>query len=155
MKNKQGFAAIVVIVAVIAVIVAGFLVFNFSAPKNPGGGTAASPSGPASIQSVSMAKGIDAQGNPIGVATKFSSATDKQIYVVLALKNVTRTTTLAYARYFNGKFVDSKVIHPSTNGAAIAYFAFEKGVGGYPKGDYRIITYVNGKRSAQANYTFN
>lgn len=151
MTNKKGFAPIIIIVAVVALVVVGIIMF-----KVFNGSTSQSTTNvaPASVTNVVLAKGVDAKGNPVGVSTAFNSAKDKQIYVILSLKNATKQTTLGYTRYLNGTFVDSKVMHPTANGVSNVYFAFEKGVGNYPKGNYRIVSYVNGKRSLETTYSF-
>ena len=148
MNNKK--TKLIIVVAIVLVAAAFVLpkLFNGSTPLP----IANAPS--ASVTSIVVAKSVDAKGNPVGVSTVFSSTKDKQIYVFLALKNTTKKTTLAYTRYLNGKFIDSKVIHPTTDGASYAYFAFEKGIGNYPKGNYRVVSYVNGKRSVETTYSF-
>lgn len=143
MNNKKIVAGVVALVIIIVAFIA-FKVFTVSKSQQAS----------VSITSVAFAKSIDAKGNPIGVSTTFNAAQDKQVYVVFFLKNATRKTTLAYARYLNDKFVDSKVMHPTVDGAANVYFVFEKGVGSYPKGNYRIVSYVNGQRSIEAKYIF-
>ncbi len=145
MINKKIIVGVVVLVVVVIIV---FRIFSGSTSQ-PTVNAA-----PAYITSIVVAKGVDASGNPVGASTVFSSAKDKQIYIFLSLKNATKKTTLAYTRYLNGTFVDSKVMHPTANGLASMYFAFEKGVGNYPKGDYRIVSYVNGKRSVETTYSF-
>ena len=101
-----------------------------------------------------MSRSIDAKGNATGVATSFNSKTDKVVYAVLTLKNVTKDTKLSYVRNLNGKYVDSKVALVSKAGVTTFYFAFEKGIGEYPKGTYALNLYVNGRRAQSLNYVF-
>ena len=109
---------------------------------------------PAIVKAV-MSRSVDAAGNATGVATTFSTKTDKIVYAVLTLKNATRNTKLSYVRYLNGKYIDSKVAQPSKDGITNFYFTFEKGIGDYPKGSYALNLYVDGKRTTTLHYTFN
>lgn len=115
---------------------------------------AQAPVGTPAIVKAVMSRGIDAKGNATGVATTFSAKTDKIVYAVLTLKNVAKSTKLSYVRYLNGKYVDSKVAQPTKDGITTFYFAFEKGVGDYPKGTYTLKLYINGKSSQNLTYVF-
>lgn len=147
----------------VAALVLGFWVFSgqpASAPpsppfpaSNPAPAAAPTVSAPTIVKAV-MSRSIDAQGNATGEAAVFSAKTDKIVYAALTLQNVLKTTKLSYVRYLNGKYVDSKVAHPSKDGAANFYFVFEKGIGAYPAGNYKLNLYVNGKRSTSVAYTF-
>ncbi len=106
------------------------------------------------ILKAAMSRSIDAKGNATGVATTFNSKTDKIVYTVMTLKNVTKDTKLSYVRNLNGKYVDSKVALASKDGITTFYFAFEKGIGEYPKGNYTLNLYVNGRRAQSLNYVF-
>lgn len=101
-----------------------------------------------------MARSIDAKGNAAGITTTFNAKTDKLVYAVLTLQNATKNTKLSYVRYLNGKYVDSKVALPTKDGITNFYFAFEKGIGDYPKGAYTLNLYANGKRFQTLNYVF-
>ncbi len=106
------------------------------------------------IEKAVMSKSIDANGNATGVTTIFNAKTDKIVYAVLSLKNVTQNTKLSYVRYLNGKYVDSKVASPSKNNITTFFFVFEKGIGNYPTGTYTLKLYVNGKYSQSLTYVF-
>lgn len=108
----------------------------------------------AQITDVLMARGLDAHGNPIGISQKFSTKHDTSVYAVVDLKNATKKTQVAYVRYYNGRYVDSKITVPSKDAAPKVFFYFEKGAGSYPAGNYTIVTYVNGKRAVQADYAY-
>lgn len=99
-------------------------------------------------------RSIDAKGNTTGETTTFNAKTDKIVYVVLTLQNVTTKTKLSYARYLNGKYIDSKVAQPSKDGITNFYFTFEKGIGDYPKGTYTVKLYVDGHRATNVTYVF-
>lgn len=99
-----------------------------------------------------LSRSIDAKGVATGVTTSFSAKTDKMVYAVLTLKNVTKNTKISYVRKLNGKYVDSKVAMPTKNGINSFYFGFEKGIGEYPKGAYSLAIYINGKKSQTLNY---
>ncbi len=101
-----------------------------------------------------ISRSIDAKGNATGAATTFNTKTDKIVYAVLTLKNVTKNTKLSYVRYLNGKYVDSKVALPTKDGITTFYFAFEKGIGDYPKGTYTLKLYANGRYTQSLTYVF-
>ena len=84
--------------------------------------TVAKPVAPASIVGVQMSSGLAASGAALNSVATFSPAVPT-IYAVLSLKNATQRTQLSYIRYYNGKYVDSKVSHPSKDGAK--YFHFD------------------------------
>gem|GEM_PF-5379317 len=141
MKNKNN---ILSLVALIVIVGAVFAIYKF-------GGTG---SASAQIKSVVISHGIDSQGNPVGVATVFDRTKDKTVYAVLTLANATKQTKVAYTRFYNGKYVDSKVSMPGKTGAFKFFFNFEKGVGLYPAGNYKVVTYVDGKRSLETAFAF-
>ena len=152
--EKKSFYLIIVAIAVIA----GLAVFMFGRSKP----ATLQPSPVASTGSVDtpiitnavMSRSIDAKGNATGIATTFMAKTDKIVYAVLSLKNVTSHTKLSYVRYLNGMFVDSKVAMPTKDGATTFYFAFEKGIGDYPKGTYTLNLYANGRHMQTLTYVF-
>ncbi len=101
-----------------------------------------------------VSRTIDAKGNATGETATFNAKTDKIVYVVLTLQNVTAKTKLSYTRYLDGKYIDSKVAQPSKDGITTFYFTFEKGIGDYPKGTYTVKLYVNGSRTTSVTYVF-
>ncbi len=103
------------------------------------------------ILSATMSRSMDLKDK----ANVFDSKKDKVIYEILSLGNVKKTTKISYVRYLNDKYIDSKVTTPSMDGVTTLYFSFEKGVGNYPKGQYKIVNYINGKKSISTNYSFN
>lgn len=157
--NKKTIS-ILIGVAVVAVLLGiwGFSIYHGNVPppapptNNPPAPAAAS-AAPVIVKAV-VSRSIDAQGRATGEATMFNAKTDKIVYAVLTLQNVLKTTKLSYVRYLNDKYVDSKVAQPSKDGATNFYFTFEKGIGAYPAGTYKLNFYVNGKRSISVTYTF-
>lgn len=147
---------------IVALVLAGGIWFVATQPSTPAPATqnvpsvtqTPAPSTP-SIESAVMSRSIDIKGNATGAATTFSATNDKMVYAVLSLKNIVKGTTLSYARYLNGKYIDSKVAVASKDGIVNFHFSFEKGIGDYPKGSYMLNLYVNGKKSQSLNYTFN
>ncbi len=126
-------------------------------PQNPSPAAqvpAASTNAPTIAKAV-MSRSIDTKGNATGVATTFNAKTDKIVYAVLTLKNISKGTKLSYVRYLNNKYVDSKVAVTTKDNLATFYFSFEKGIGDYPKGNYALNLYINGKKSQSVNYVFN
>ncbi len=154
MNKKWLYAGVAVVVIVIA------LLFFFRGQSKQTALQSPSPSpltgivGVPTIERAVLSRSIDAKGNATGVAITFNSKTDKIVYAVLTLKNVTKNTKLSYVRYLNGKYVDSKVALASKDGITNFYFAFEKGVGDYPKGTYTLNLYVNGRHTQTLTYVF-
>jgi hypothetical protein len=140
-----------VIIAVVAIGAVVLVVTRYSGGPAPA--PAPSANDPAIVKAV-MSRSIDAKGNVNGIADAFSAKTDKLVYAVLTLKNVTKNTKLSYARYLNGKYVDSKVAMPTKDGIITFYFVFEKGLGDYPGGTYTLKLYVNGRYSQSLTYVF-
>jgi len=147
------------IIGIIAIVAIGAAVFLFNRsrfalpPSQPSTTTQAPASAPTIVKAV-MSRSIDAKGNATGETNIFNAKTDKVVYAVLTLKNVTKNTKLSYVRYLNGKYVDSKVAQPSKDGITNFYFAFEKGIGDYPKGTYTLKLYINGRRWQSLTYVF-
>ncbi len=106
----------------------------------------------AAITSAAMSTKLAASGASLQPKTVFSS-TDPVIYAVLTVQNVTPYTELSYVRYFNGKYVDSKVSHPTQNG--IKYFHFDWTLLSgktHKTGSYTLNFYVNGKKAQNVKY---
>jgi uncharacterized protein YxeA len=90
---------------------------------------------------------------PINPTTVFSSTT-KDIFAVLTLKNATQKTQLSYIRYYEGKYVESNVSHPTKIGTKNFYFQWELNAGKTRKiGNYNTVFYVDGIKSLSVNYT--
>ncbi len=141
----------IVSIVIILALIAGAVSLNKLKGLKPA--VPAVPAMPTIMKAV-MSRSIDAKGNATGEATVFDVKKDRVVYAVMTLKNVTKKTKLSYIRYLNGKYVDSKVAQPSMDGITNFYFTFEKGIGNYPKGDYKLTLYVNGQRSLELPYTF-
>ncbi len=156
--NKK-LATYLIIGILVIVIIAGAIILSSQSkptavqPAQPAP-TVEAPSNIPTILGAVMSRSIDDKGNATGVATTFDVKTDKIVYAVLSLKNVTKNTKLSYVRYLNGKYIDSKVAQPTKDGITIFYFSFEKGVGDYPAGNYTLKLYINGRRSQSLNYIF-
>ncbi len=152
--NKK---SLYIVIGVVAAIIIGSFLFGQSksiVPSSKIFPSTQAPDNAPTINTAVMSRSIDAKGNATGVATNFNVKTDKVVYAVLSLKNVTKNTKLSYVRYLNGKYVDSKVALPSKDNVATFYFAFEKGIGDYPKGTYTLNLYVNGRHTQTLTYIF-
>ncbi len=156
-------------IVITVVVIAGVVVFLFGRskptvvqPSKPSPSvqtptntqTTQVPANASTVVKAVTSRSIDAKGNATGVATTFNAKTDKIVYAVLTLKNATKNTKLSYVRYLNSKYVDSKVAQPTKDGITNFYFAFEKGIGDYPKGTYTLNLYVNGRRLQSLTYVF-
>ncbi len=107
----------------------------------------------ATITKVIMGSVLGTSGSVDGANTTFAPTT-KIVYAGLTVKNVTLRTQLSYVRYYNGKYVDSKVSHPSKDGVSYFHFAWTLNPGQTRKiGNYSLVFYVNGKKSQTATYT--
>lgn len=159
--NQMDKKPVYIVIAVVAVMVVATFLFirsHVGPPSKPSPSSQTSTNAPTNnvpaILKAVMSRSIDAKGNATGIATTFNAKTDKIIYAVLALENATKNTKLSYVRYLNGKYVDSKVALASKDGIANFYFAFEKGIGDYPKGIYTLNLYVNGRHTQTLTYVF-
>ena len=107
----------------------------------------------ASIVGVQMSTGITTSGAALNPSVTFTP-TVPTIYAVLSLKNATQRTQLSYIRYYNGKYVDSKVSHPSVNSAKYFHFDWKLNVGQTRNaGNYSLVFYVDGKKAQTVNYS--
>lgn len=107
----------------------------------------------ASIVGVQMSTGLTASGAALTPSTTFSQ-TAPTLYAVLLLKNATQRTQLSYIRYYNGKYVDSKVSHPSVSGAKYFHFDWKLNAGQTRNaGNYSLVFYVDGKKAQTVNYS--
>ncbi len=114
--------------------------------------TKSKPSTPAVVTGVVLSKAITASGAPLNPVTTFSSNTPT-IYAVLTLKNAVQRTELSYIRYYEGKYVDAKVSHPTRDGVRYFHFKFALKSGQTRKaGHYKLTFYVNGKKTQSADY---
>lgn len=106
-----------------------------------------------SVVSVALGSTITASGLITTPKSTFTPST-QNIYAVLSLKNVTQRTQISYIRYYNGKYVDSKVSHPSKDGVKNFHFQWELTPGKTRKlGTYTLAFYVNGSKMKTLSYT--
>ncbi len=114
--------------------------------------TKSKPGTSAAITEVVLSKAVTASGAPLNPVTTFSSNTPT-IYAVLTLKNAVQRTELSYIRYYEGKYIDAKVSHPTRDGVRYFHFKFALKPGQTRKaGHYKLIFYVNGKKAQSADY---
>lgn len=107
----------------------------------------------ASIVGVQMSTGLTTSGAALTPSTTFSQ-TAPTLYAVLLLKNAIQRTQLSYIRYYNGKYVDSKVSHPSVSGAKYFHFDWKLNAGQTRNaGNYSLVFYVDGKKAQTVNYS--
>ncbi|HEX9503774.1 MAG TPA: hypothetical protein VF974_05660 [Patescibacteria group bacterium] len=107
----------------------------------------------ATTSGVVMGTSLAPDGTVAKPVTVFSKTTPS-IYAVLPLQNTSSRTQISYIRYYNGKYVDSKVSHPSRNGAKYFHFQWKLKSGKINKaGNYKLVFYVNGKKTQTVSYT--
>lgn len=110
------------------------------------------PGAVATITGVVMSKSIAASGAAVAPKAVFSLI-DPTIYAVLSLKNTTRYSELSYIRYYKGKYVDSKVSHPTKDGVKYFHFDWTLKAGQTRKaGNYTLNFYINGNKEKTLNY---
>ena len=120
-----------------------------TAPTTP---VSTTPAAKPTISGVSMSTALTTSGAAVNPATTFSPTTPT-IYAVLSLKNATARTQLSYVRYYEGKYVDSKVSHPSTDNVKYFHFSWILKAGQTRKvGNYSLVFYVDGKKASTVNY---
>jgi hypothetical protein len=106
-----------------------------------------------SIIGVVLGAGLAEDGTISRPLTAFAPTT-ASIYAVLSLKNVSAQTQLSYIRYYEGKYVDTKVSHPSKDGAKYFHFEWSLKDGKLHKvGNYTLDFYLNGKKFQTVSYT--
>ena len=105
------------------------------------------------ITAVVLSQAIDAtSGAPVNPVTTLS-ANAPTLYAVLTLKNTIQRTKLSYTRYYNGKYVDANVSHPTRDGVRYFHFEFKLKSGQTQKaGNYTLNFYVNGKKAQSVSY---
>jgi hypothetical protein len=115
--------------------------------------TATKPVATVSILGVQMSTSLTTSGTASKPSMVFSPTTPT-VYAVLSLKNATQRTQLSYIRYYGGKYVDSKVSHPSIDGAKYFHFDWALNAGKTRKvGNYSLVFYVDGKKVQTVNYS--
>ena len=106
----------------------------------------------ATITNVVLSKDVTASGTALNPTSTFAP-TSPAIYAVLSLKNAVQRTELSYTRHYEGKYVDSKVSHPTIDGVKYFHFKWELKPGQTrKKGNYSLTFYVNGKRAQTVKY---
>lgn len=115
--------------------------------------TVAKPVTTVSILGIQMSANLAVSGAALKPSSVFSSTTPT-LYAVVSLKNATQRTQISYIRYYGGQYVDSKVSHPSIDGAKYFHFAWALNAGQTRKvGNYSLVFYVNGKKAQTVHYS--
>jgi hypothetical protein len=96
---------------------------------------------------------LDDRGNPVNPTSAFS-VNDKNIYVVVNLKNAKKNDVVSYARFYKGKYINAQSTRVVDNKTNHVIFAFNKDKG-YPKGKYDYKFFVNKKFISAYTYTVN
>ncbi len=97
------------------------------------------------VVKVQMSRSIASNASANGETYVFNSKVDRNIYMVLDLKNSKNTDVFTYVRYYNNNFIDSMQATVGTSGVPYFYFNWNKSGGlDYPTGSYMIKVYENG-----------
>ncbi|MCL5407110.1 MAG: hypothetical protein M1429_01290 [Patescibacteria group bacterium] len=109
----------------------------------------------AQIKEAMAATSIDKDGKAVNPNNSFDSKTDKSIYVVGTLKNVSKGAKIEYVRYLNGKYLDSKIATITNNN--LKYYSFiwtsKTAQNEHPTGVYMVKLYLNGDVNEAITYT--
>ncbi len=162
-RNKLGFAPISLILIVILIAGASYTGYRFftnnsQIPQLSIGQKSqdAKPrsKAPGIITQVVMAKGIDQKtGEAVDSSSSFSKK-DKNIYVVLTLKDPKVGTRFEYTRYLNGKFLDNGSLEmkkAATNNVSFNWM-LKKPDAAHLAGSYVIKVYTNGVFEKETQY---
>jgi hypothetical protein len=124
-------------------------------PRSTANSGQASTAGASAVQvsDVRLSTALSPGGTALKPSSVFSPTTP-ELFAVLSLKNATQRTQLSYIRYYEGKYVESNVSHPSTNGAKYFHFDWILKAGQTRKpGKYTLVFYVDGKKVQTVAYT--
>ena len=114
--------------------------------------TAVTPLPSAAILGVKLGTVLNGEGLIDTPVTTFDKKDN--IYAVLSLQAALAKTQLAYIRTFDGKYVDSKVSHPTQDGMVNFHFSWILNAGKTRKaGNYSLSFFVDGKKVQTVNYT--
>ena len=157
--------SIFIITGIVIVAILGVIAYSFSstAPQqqslpqainNEAATTTVSvtPLPTASIIGVKLGTVLNGEGLIDTPVTTFDKKDN--IYAVLSLQAALAKTQLAYIRTFDGKYVDSKVSHPTQDGMVNFHFSWILNAGKTRKaGNYSLSFFVDGKKAQTVNYT--
>jgi hypothetical protein len=121
-------------------------------PSGSPGGPKPLPASGGGINSIKMSTTLAADGSAAQPSTLFHSASDTKIYAVLDVKGLPAGTKLAFTRYREGRFVDSR---SSMLAHAATYFHFvftPKAGQTFHIGAYRLRVFVNRQGAAETKY---
>ncbi|MFA6365364.1 MAG: hypothetical protein WCW78_03110 [Candidatus Paceibacterota bacterium] len=105
----------------------------------------------ATITSVILGKTVNVDGSVESPTQTFG--VKDPIYAGLSLQNAYARTQISYIRTFNGKYVDSKVSHPTKDGTTNFYFSWVVNTGKVRTvGSYSLMFYIDGVKSQTVNY---
>ena len=156
--------SIFIITGAVIVVILGVIAYSFwsSAPQGQPlpqainnestTTTAVTPLPSAAILGVKLGTVLNGEGLIDTPVTTFDKKDN--IYAVLSLQAALAKTQLAYIRTFDGKYVDSKVSHPTQDGMVNFHFSWILNAGKTRKaGNYSLSFFVDGKKVQTVNYT--
>ena len=155
---------IFIIAGAVVLLISGIIIYSFWSPASQTAlpqatnnevtttTTAVTPLPSAAILSVKLGTVLNGEGLIDNPTTTFDMKDN--IYAVLSLQAALAKTQLAYIRTFEGKYVDSKVSHPTQDGMVNFHFSWILNAGKTRKaGNYSLTFYVDGKKAQTVNYT--
>lgn len=161
--NKPGFAPLIVLIIVAALVGVGLLGYKLSTTQKQQKKVPTVSQNVKKVPPRSKAPGVvlgamTAHGyNPkTGAAIgpdKYFSAKDPKLYLLMKTDKPKPGTRIEYVRYLQGRYLDHRAIQVTQPNWKYAYFAWSSKLGKlHRKGIYRVRVYTNGVLEKKVNY---
>ncbi len=159
--SQKGITPILLPLIIVAVLVAGILVYQTT--KNPPS-TSKSPAQPSQsklklvkeglILEAKTTKTLDPKTGKAGDVVSTFSTKDPVIYLTLDLKSPKKGTKFEYVRYLKGKYVDHGSMQLTKEGVDNSSFSWELKNANVKRlaGNYKIKLYTNGNFEKEVSY---
>jgi ribosomal protein L28 len=162
--NNNGFARILLVLLVLAVLVGGFTYYKLgksnktATQKNLQTTTKTitkTTETKGVILSAKTTKSIDKTSGAGGAAVTAFNSKDPVIYVSLQVNKPVKGTKFEYVRYYKGKYVDHKSLETTKDGVDYVSFswALKDLTSSHPVGVYKVKLYTNGNFEKELSYT--
>jgi hypothetical protein len=105
------------------------------------------------VAAVQFASALAPDGSPQNPTTTFHAQSDQKIIAALRLNSLPPGTKLSFIRHLDGKYVDTRTATVAKQ-AAWFYFEFTAAAGKqFSTGHYMLRLYIDGRASAEAEYS--